>query len=161
LKTRRSRVDRFRDEVRAAPGQIVYVNEFMHPRYQEFCETMPATLGLWLSRSAVAARMSAPLFRRGRQVPTGKVGGFIGLYLLAALRRWRRGTLRYRVEQARIDALHGSSKRRAHTICRSRSPSVSGWSRATAILTSGDSRISSASCNSSTAKRAAPTLPRR
>jgi indolepyruvate ferredoxin oxidoreductase beta subunit len=104
LKTRRSRVDRFRDEVRAAPGQIVYVNEFMHPRYQEFCETMPATLGLWLSRSAVAARMSAPLFRRGRQVPTGKVGGFIGLYLLAALRRWRRGTLRYRVEQARIDA---------------------------------------------------------
>jgi len=30
--------------------------------------------------------------------------GFTALYMLAALRRWRRGTLRYQVEQARIDA---------------------------------------------------------
>ena len=91
LKTRSSRVARFRGEVRAAPGQIVHVSEFMHPRFQEFCETMPATLGLWLSRSTTAARVSAPLFRRGRQVSTGKIGGFIALYLLAGLRRWRRG----------------------------------------------------------------------
>jgi indolepyruvate ferredoxin oxidoreductase beta subunit len=104
LKTRRSRVERFRGEVRAAPDQIVYVSEFMHPRFQELCETMPAALGRRLSRSAAAARVSAPLFRRGRRVSTGKIGGFIGLYLLAGLRRWRRGTLRYRVEQARIDA---------------------------------------------------------
>jgi indolepyruvate ferredoxin oxidoreductase beta subunit len=104
LKTRSSRVARFRGEVRAAPDQIVHVSEFMHPRFQEFCETMPATLGLWLSRSTTAARVSAPLFRRGRRVSTGKIGGFIALYLLAGLRRWRHGTLRYRVEQARIDA---------------------------------------------------------
>ena len=104
LKTRSSRVARFRGEVRAAPGQIVHVSEFMHPRFQEFCETMPATLGLWLSRSTTAARVSAPLFRRGRQVSTGKIGGFIALYLLAGLRRWRHATLRYQVEQARIDA---------------------------------------------------------
>jgi indolepyruvate ferredoxin oxidoreductase beta subunit len=104
LKTRSSRVARFRGEVRAAPDQIVHVSEFMHPRFQEFCETMPATLGLWLSRSSTAARVSAPLFRRGRQVSTGKIGGFIALYLLAGLRRWRHATLRYRIEQARIDA---------------------------------------------------------
>ena len=104
LKTRGSRVARFRADVRAAPGQIVHVSEFMHPRFQEFCETMPATLGLWLSRSTTAARVSAPLFRRGRRVSTGKLGGFMGLYVLAALRRWRRGTLRYRVEQAHIEA---------------------------------------------------------
>jgi indolepyruvate ferredoxin oxidoreductase beta subunit len=104
LKTRKSRVERFRGEVRAAPGQIVYVSEFMHPRFQEFCETMPAKLGRWLNRSGAAERMSAPLFRRGRRVHTGKIGGFVGLYLIAGLRRWRRGTLRYGIEQARIEA---------------------------------------------------------
>lgn len=104
LKTRSARFGRLREEVRAAPGQIVYVREFMHPRFQEFCETLPAALGLRLSKSAAAARATAPLFRRGRHVHTGKVWGFIGLYLLAGLRRWRRGTLRYRIEQARIEA---------------------------------------------------------
>jgi indolepyruvate ferredoxin oxidoreductase beta subunit len=35
---------------------------------------------------------------------TAKLAGFMALYMLAGLRRWRRGTLRYKVEQARIDA---------------------------------------------------------
>lgn len=33
LKTRATRFSRFRDEVRAAPDQVVYVTEFMHPRF--------------------------------------------------------------------------------------------------------------------------------
>ena len=41
--------------------------------------------------------------RRGRHLNTGKLPGFLTLYLLAGMRRWRRGTLRYQVEQARID----------------------------------------------------------
>ena len=104
LKTRRLRFARFRGEVRAAPDQIVYVTEYMHPRFQEFCETLPAVVGRRLARSATAARAMAPLFRRGRHLNTAKLSGFIALYALAALRRWRRGTLRYRTEQERIDA---------------------------------------------------------
>ena len=104
LKTRRLRFERFRSEVRAEPDQIVYVTEFMHPRFQELCETLPAPLGRRLARSALAARWFGPLFRRGRYLNTAKVSGFTGLYLLAGLRRWRRGTLRYGLEQARIDA---------------------------------------------------------
>ena len=104
LKTRRVRFERFRTEVRAAPDQIVYVTEYMHPRFQEFCETLPAAIGRRLARSATAARAMAPLFRRGRHLNTAKLSGFIALYALAALRRWRRGTLRYRIEQERIDA---------------------------------------------------------
>jgi indolepyruvate ferredoxin oxidoreductase beta subunit len=107
LKTRRQRFERFRKEVRAAPDQIVYVTEFMHPRFQELCETLPAAIGRWFARSPAAARAFAPLFRRGRHMNTAKVGGFIALYLLAGLRRWRRGTLRYAHEQARIDAWLG------------------------------------------------------
>jgi len=104
LKTRRSRFERFRGEVRAAPEQVVYVTEFMHPRLQELCDTLPAAFGRRLERSDRAARLLGPLFRRGRQVNTAKLSGFLALYLLARLRRFRRSTLRYRVEQERIAA---------------------------------------------------------
>jgi indolepyruvate ferredoxin oxidoreductase, beta subunit len=104
LKTRRSRFERFRGEVRATPEQVVYVTEFMHPRYEELCDTLPAGWGGRLARSDRAARLLAPLFRRGRHLNTAKLSGFLPLYLLARLRRFRRGTLRYRVEQERIAA---------------------------------------------------------
>jgi indolepyruvate ferredoxin oxidoreductase, beta subunit len=104
LKTRRSRFQRFRGEVRAMPDQVVYVTEYVHPRFQELCDTLPAMLGLRLERSPGAARLLAPLFRRGRRLNTAKLSGFLPLYLLARLRRLRRGTLRYRIEQDRIEA---------------------------------------------------------
>jgi indolepyruvate ferredoxin oxidoreductase, beta subunit len=104
LKTRRSRFERFRSEVRAAPGQIVYVAEYMHPRFQELCETLPAPIGRRLIASRGAERLLAPWFRRGRHVNTAKLSGFLALYTLAAMRRWRRATLRYRLEQERVDA---------------------------------------------------------
>jgi indolepyruvate ferredoxin oxidoreductase, beta subunit len=104
LKTRRRRFERFRDEVRAAPGQIVYVTEYMHPRYRELCETLPAGIGRRLESSRGAERILGRWFGRGRHFDTAKLSGFLPLYCLAAMRRWRRTTLRYRIEQQRIDA---------------------------------------------------------
>lgn len=104
LKTRSARFSRFRTEVRAAADQIVYVTEFMHPRFEEVCETLPAGLGGWLSNSSTARRMLAPLFRKGRRIQTARLSGFVMLQLLAGMRRWRRTTLRYRMEEARISA---------------------------------------------------------
>jgi len=104
LKTRRRRFARLRDDAGAAPGQIVRVSEFLHPRFQELCETLPAAIGHRFAHSAAAARLLAPFLRRGRRIRTDRLTGFVFLYLLAALRRWRRGTLRYRTEQGRIDA---------------------------------------------------------
>jgi len=40
----------------------------------------------------------------GRQIRTRTLRGFFVLYMLAGLRRWRRGTLRFREENARIEA---------------------------------------------------------
>ena len=102
LKTRGQRFERFRSEVRADADQIVYVTEFMHPRFEEVCETLPAGLGQRFLNSGFARRVSAPLFRRGRHIHTARLGGFLMLYLLAGMRRWRRSTLRYRVEERRI-----------------------------------------------------------
>jgi indolepyruvate ferredoxin oxidoreductase beta subunit len=104
LKTRGTRFNRVRDEVRAPAEQIVYLTEFMHPRFEEVCETLPAGLGARLQASSRARRLFAPLFRRGRHIQTAHVGGFLLLYFVAGLKRWRRGTLRYRLEQERIGA---------------------------------------------------------
>lgn len=104
LKTRGTRFNRVRDEVRAQAEQIVYMTEFMHPRFEEVCETLPAGLGARLHASSRARRWFAPLFRRGRHIQTAHIGGFLLLYTVARLRRWRRGTLRYRLEQERIGA---------------------------------------------------------
>jgi indolepyruvate ferredoxin oxidoreductase beta subunit len=104
LKTRGSRFGRVREEVRAQAEQIVYLSEFMHPRFDEVCETLPARLGARLHASSRARRLFAPLFRKGRQIQTAHIGGFLLLYVVSGLRRWRRGTLRYRLEQGRIDA---------------------------------------------------------
>jgi indolepyruvate ferredoxin oxidoreductase beta subunit len=104
LKTRGTRFNRVREEVRAQAEQIVYMTEFMHPRFDEVCETLPAGLGGRLLSSNRARRWFAPLFRKGRHIQTAHVGGFLLLYTVARLRRWRRGTLRYRLEQQRIDA---------------------------------------------------------
>jgi indolepyruvate ferredoxin oxidoreductase beta subunit len=104
LKVRRARMDKVRADVRAEPGQIVHVTEYMHPRWQELCDTLPAGLGARLARGGLAKRLFAPLFEKGRHVRTTSVFWFVVLSLLARRRRKRRGTLRYAIENARIEA---------------------------------------------------------
>ncbi len=103
LKTRSARLERVRKDVRAAPEQIVGITEFLSPRAQEIADTLPAALGGWLQRSPRAVDRLARL-TRGRRIRSDRLGGFLLLYTLAGLRRWRRGTLRYRQEDARIES---------------------------------------------------------
>lgn len=98
LKTRGSRFERFRDEIKAAPGQIVAVTEFMHPRLEEVADSLPFGLGPWAARQAWLERF----FSRGRKVRTSSLRGFLMLSLLAQGRRWRRSTSRYIREDAAI-----------------------------------------------------------
>jgi len=104
LKTRASRLARVRDEVRVKPGQILRITEFMHPRVEEIADTLPAPLGRWLLRSGLPRRALARLTSRGRHIETTAIGGFLMLRAVASLRRFRRGTLRFVEEQARIEA---------------------------------------------------------
>lgn len=103
LKTRGRRFERVSEEVRAQPDQIVYMTEYMHPRVEEICDTMPAGLGRWVMGSPRLRGLLTPFTRRGRHIRTAKLSGFTLLYFLAGLRRWRRRTLRYQVEQERIE----------------------------------------------------------
>jgi indolepyruvate ferredoxin oxidoreductase beta subunit len=100
LKTRRDRQARIRAEIRARNDQVVTVTEFLKPRVDEICGTLPARIG--------AALMASPSWRRrlarltgDRAVNTSSISGFAMLRAVAALKRWRRGTLRFQQERAR------------------------------------------------------------
>jgi indolepyruvate ferredoxin oxidoreductase, beta subunit len=104
LKTRGSRFVRVREEVAARDDQIVYATEFMHPRMEEVCGTLPARLGQWMEAQPRLVAGLRRLVDRGRRVRTGTVGWFVLLYVLAGWRRFRRGTLRHQREQAHLEA---------------------------------------------------------
>jgi indolepyruvate ferredoxin oxidoreductase, beta subunit len=102
LKIRTARAKRVLQEVRPSSGQLVQVTEFMKPRIEEICGTLPVGLGTWALRSKTP-RSWLTRFTGGRQIATSSIGGFLQLYWLAGLRRWRRKTLRYSLENARIE----------------------------------------------------------
>jgi indolepyruvate ferredoxin oxidoreductase beta subunit len=102
LKTRSERFARVREEVRAAPGQLVGFTEFMKPRIEEIAGTLPAGLGRWLQNSPRACRWLAR-WTGGKQVRTNTVCGFLMLHALGGMKRWRRGSMRYAQENAHIE----------------------------------------------------------
>ena len=102
LKTRATRFARVRDEIRADPGQLFGITEFMKPRVEEIAGTLPVGLGQLVLRSPGISRWLGR-WTSGKQIRTGTVSGFLMLHTLGGLKRWRRGTLRYREENERIE----------------------------------------------------------
>jgi len=103
VKTRRGRAERIRREVKAQPQDLIEVREFVKPRVEEICGTLPAGLGRRLLASARARRILAR-FTAGRRISTTSISGFALLRSIAALGRFRRGSLRYQIENQRIEA---------------------------------------------------------
>jgi len=95
LKVRGSRFARVRAEVGAKADQIVYTTEYMHPRMEEVCGTLPKRLGQWIEdRPKLFAHLDQWV-NKSRRVRTATVFWFIALTLVSALRGRRRGTLRH------------------------------------------------------------------
>ena len=104
LKTRASREARLRIEQQTGDG-MVQVTEFLHPRGEEVTSIMPARLGAWFEASDSLAKLLDRLFNKGRRIRTDRIGGFVALWLAAALRPWRQSLLRHRVEAAHLQRL--------------------------------------------------------
>ena len=102
LKTRSARFSRVRQEVRSEVGQVVAVEEFMHPRVEEICDVMPVRLGSWCLKTQPMRKFIGLFCRKGRRIRTTGLPGFMLLYLLGGLRRFRRGTLRFRTEMKEL-----------------------------------------------------------
>ena len=103
LKIRPERFARIRAETNLDERQILDIAEFMHPRVDEIADTLPAGLGRWLLHIGWARRLVERLTRSGKVVRTTSIGGFLLLYLIAALKPWRRRSLRFAAEQAAIE----------------------------------------------------------
>lgn len=104
LKTRGTRFERVRGEVRASDKQLLAINEFMHPRVEEICETLPAGLGRWLMKPHLVHRLVRRFTTAGRVVTTSSLRGYLMLWTVARLRAIRRCTLRYALETERIES---------------------------------------------------------
>jgi indolepyruvate ferredoxin oxidoreductase beta subunit len=103
LKTRASRFERVRGEARVEDGQVLAINEYMHPRLQEICETLPAGFGRWLMNSTLPRKLVERLTQKGRVIQTSSLHGYFMLSAVAATKRWRRSTMRYGEENRRIE----------------------------------------------------------
>ncbi|HET7718235.1 MAG TPA: indolepyruvate oxidoreductase subunit beta family protein [Bauldia sp.] len=102
LKTRSSRFARVRSEARAGDDEVIHVTEFMHPRVEEFCGTLPARLGRAIEARPNLARTIDRVINKGRHLRTDGILSFTALYALAGMRRFRRALLRHEVEEAHI-----------------------------------------------------------
>ncbi len=103
LKTRASRFRRIEKEMGVGAAQILQVTEFMHPRIEEVCGTMPAPLGAFIMARPKLVRMLDRVVNKGRHFRTDRVHHFLALYFVGGLKRMRRSTLRHRNETAHIE----------------------------------------------------------
>ena len=102
LKIRRARFERVRRDARVDVSQILEIHEFLHPRVQEIADMLPARLGRFLLHTDWARRVMERFTGHGKIVATTSVRGFLQLYLIAAMRPWRRKSLRFQKEQTSI-----------------------------------------------------------
>jgi indolepyruvate ferredoxin oxidoreductase, beta subunit len=103
LKTRRARFERVAQEVHSTAGQVLQIHEFLYPQVEEIADILPRRIGRWLRDSAAPRRLLAHLTEHGRVLQTTSLRGFLQLYVLASLRRWRRSSLRFAEEQSKIE----------------------------------------------------------
>lgn len=103
IKISKARFTRFREEVRAAPGQQVSMVEFLHPRVEEFCGAMPAGMGKFMLNSAFFSRVLG-WFAGARNIRTNSLHGYLAFYMVAKLKRLRRASLVYQIEQGNIES---------------------------------------------------------
>jgi indolepyruvate ferredoxin oxidoreductase beta subunit len=93
-------------EMSAKPGEPLHITEFLKPGIEELCSILPP----WLARPILAhAKRHGWLtrFHWGMEVDSASISGFLRFWLLARLRRWRRGTHRFQEEQRAIEAWLG------------------------------------------------------
>ena len=104
LKTRRSRYTRVGKEALIQEDQMLQVREYLHPQSEEFADTLPTAFGKWLLRTKWVTSTIERLSKNGIILQTTAVHGYLLLYFVARLKPIRRRSLRFNLEQARIDA---------------------------------------------------------
>lgn len=103
-KTRARRFDRVGKEARVNDEQMMQVREYLHPQVEEISDTLPTALGRWVLNSKAANKLIHRVTHKGIKLQTTSVWGYTMLYTMARCRPIRRRSLRFGLEQARIDS---------------------------------------------------------
>ncbi|WP_082181845.1 indolepyruvate oxidoreductase subunit beta family protein [Aestuariivita boseongensis] len=103
-KTRGARSARIDGEMGKGEAQVLQLTEFFHPRAEEIAGLLPAKLGAKIENSPKWMARLDRWFNKGRRIRTDTLRGFIPLYIIGGLRRWRLKTRRHAVEAAHLDA---------------------------------------------------------
>jgi indolepyruvate ferredoxin oxidoreductase beta subunit len=103
LKTRRSRFNRVSSEAKIDQEQLMEVREYLHPMSEEIADTLPMPIGKWILRTKIVTNTIERITAKGMILNTASIGGFLLLYTLARLKPIRPRSLRFNVEQERID----------------------------------------------------------
>ena len=101
LKTRSSRFARVRAEVNAGQDRVMRIVDYLSPRVEEICGSMPAWLGGPLLKWKLTRRL-VKAFTGGKRISTDRVWGYLLMRAMARTRWWRLSTLRYLEEDQRI-----------------------------------------------------------
>ena len=86
----------------AAPGNVVQLTEFLHPRAEEIVGLLPAGLGAKLEASPAWMARLDRWFNKGRRMRTDSLRAYLMLYVLGGMKRRRLGSLRHRQELAHL-----------------------------------------------------------
>ncbi len=101
LKTRAARFARIGAELRAEDHQTMRIVDYLSPRVEEICGSLPAWLGAPLQKCKLT-RGLLNAFTGGKKIATDRVWGYLLMRIMARTRIWRLSTLRHREEDERI-----------------------------------------------------------
>ena len=101
LKTRAARFARVRAEVAGGNGQLMRIVDYLSPRVEEICGSLPAWLGAPLMKWRLTRRI-LQAFTGGRKISTDRFRGYLLMRAMAHTRVSRLSSLRHREEDARI-----------------------------------------------------------
>ena len=101
LKTRAARFARVRAEVAGGNGQLMRIVDYLSPRVEEICGSLPSWLGAPLMKWSLTRRI-LQAFTGGRKISTDRFRGYLLMRAMAHTRVWRLSSLRHREEDARI-----------------------------------------------------------
>ena len=90
--------------MRIGDGQMLEVRDYLHPQVEEIADTLPTGLGRWVLQSRAMNALIHKVTHKGLKLNTSSVTGYSMLYNTARLRPLRRRSLRFSIEQQRIDS---------------------------------------------------------
>lgn len=102
-KTRTERFKEMYNQVDAKENDLVHTLDYLHPSWDEVTGFMPKSIGRKMEKSKRLNSFFNTYLDKDRRMYSTNFVGFIMLYILGGMKRWRLKTLRHHIEMNTID----------------------------------------------------------